>query len=174
MKKGDKIRCINDESRPESFMNWIEKDKVYTVRYAEELNEDGMRILLDEVINPEAYFPELNENHEPGFSNKRFELEEETASTPDTVDMSKYLHKYTHITVESFEPIDTSGRHGKIHIRPVKDEVFDQDLFVECSKRLSKDYPVGTRFQIKAKLSRREDGAYYIYSHYSWPYEVIE
>lgn len=80
---------------------------------------------------------------------------------------------YYEVLVESFFPESSSGQHGKVHIRPVQGEQFSQDLHVECSKALSKNYPVGTRFRINAKLTDREDGGEYLYSHYKWKYEVI-
>lgn len=47
-------------------------------------------------------------------------------------------------------------------------------MFVECSKALSEDYPIGTKFRIKAKITSKLGGAHFIYSHYSWPYEVLK
>ncbi len=83
--------------------------------------------------------------------------------------------EYDYILVESFKPIDTSTRHGLIHIRPLPDqEPYDSEMFVACSKDMSNNYPVGTKFRIKAKITSREGGTAFIYSHYSWPYEVIQ
>jgi hypothetical protein len=81
---------------------------------------------------------------------------------------------YDYIIVESYYPRNTSGLHGPIHIRPIKDQYPYLDTYhVECSKELSYDYPVGTKFRIKAKLSQREGLATFVYSHYKWPYEVL-
>jgi hypothetical protein len=72
--------------------------------------------------------------------------------------------EYQEIIVESFKPADTSGRHGPIHIRPIPGQnPFLETLSVSCSKELSYSYPVGTKFRIKAKLSKRGDTPY-IYS----------
>ena len=80
---------------------------------------------------------------------------------------------YQLIVVESFNPDSTSGRHGPIHIRPVDGQPgFSSDLFVECSKELTRDYPVGTRFRIQAKLSEMK-GTQYVYSYFGWKYEVL-
>ena len=46
-------------------------------------------------------------------------------------------------------------------------------MHVECSKKLSKNYPVGTRFRIQAKLTDREGGGEYLYSYFGWPVEVL-
>jgi hypothetical protein len=82
--------------------------------------------------------------------------------------------EYSQIIVESFIPDKTSGKHGNIHIRPVRDQnPFLENMFVECSKKLSNDYPVGTRFKISAKITSKDGGTPFIYSHYSWKFEVI-
>jgi hypothetical protein len=83
--------------------------------------------------------------------------------------------EYHYVYVESFIPEDLSGRHGPVHIRPLPNQPpVEPDLFVSCSKMLSEDYPVGTKFRIKAKFVQNPtDTVPYIYSHYSWPYTVI-
>lgn len=86
--------------------------------------------------------------------------------------MSK--NDYTEIIVESFVPDNLRNKHGEVHIRPVTDQnEFKRNLFVQCSKTLSDDYPVGTKFRIRAKLTNRE-GTPFITSHYTWPYIVLE
>ncbi len=88
--------------------------------------------------------------------------------------MPKCKQDYQPIIVESFKPKSTAGRHGAIHIRPIAGQIgFSQDLFVECSKSLSSDYPVGTKFRICAKLSKREDGIDFVYSYFGWKAEVV-
>jgi len=82
--------------------------------------------------------------------------------------------EYAYIIVESFFLADTSGRHGPIHIRPIPgQEPFLNSMFVECSKELSYNYPVGTRFKIQAKIVAKPGGTSFIYSHYSWSYTVL-
>lgn len=82
---------------------------------------------------------------------------------------------YDFIIVESFISTDTTGRHGLIHIRPVPgQEPFMTDMFVECSKELTNFYPLGTKFRIKAKITNKEGGTPYIYSHYTWSYIVLK
>ncbi len=80
---------------------------------------------------------------------------------------------YRWIEVESFIPGDTSGRHGLVHIRPVAGQGLSTDLFVECSKKLSRNYAVGTRFRLRAKLTDKEGGGEFLYSHFGWDYEVV-
>jgi hypothetical protein len=81
---------------------------------------------------------------------------------------------YRFIVVETFYPASTSGRHGPIHVRPMAGQPpFSPDLFVECSRALVENYPVGTKFRIKAKLSSMQ-GTVFVYSYFGWPYEVVE
>lgn len=83
-------------------------------------------------------------------------------------------NEYVYLLVESFIPSSTSGRHGLIHIRPLPGQEFSPSLFVECSKSLSEDYPVGTKFRIRAKLKTRQGGGgESVYSHHRWKYEVL-
>lgn len=89
--------------------------------------------------------------------------------------MGKPTEPYVILWVESYEPSSTSGLHGPIHIRPVAGSGYPTDLHVRCSKALSRDYPVGTRFKIKAKLTDKEGGGEFLHSHHSWwPVEIIE
>jgi hypothetical protein len=87
--------------------------------------------------------------------------------------MAKKDEPYAWIVVESFYPTNTSGLHGPVHIRPIEGQGYPTSLFVECSKALVRDYPVGTRFRIKAKLTDREGGGEFLYSYFGWKYDVI-
>ena len=82
-------------------------------------------------------------------------------------------NKYEEVLVESYLPANTSGKHGKVHIRPVAGYKYPVTLQVQCSKKLSNDYPVGTKFILQAKLTDREGGGEYLYSSFRWKYEVI-
>jgi hypothetical protein len=81
---------------------------------------------------------------------------------------------YEIVLVESYIPGEQSGRHGKVHIRPVAGGKYPSTLAVECSKKLSRDYPVGTKFMLQAKITDREGGGEYLYSSYRWEYEVVK
>lgn len=82
---------------------------------------------------------------------------------------------YKSIVVETFYPSETSGRHGPVHVRPAKRQIFPQELFVECSKDLidTKRFPVGTKFRLSVKLTDRESGTPFLYSYYGWGYEIV-
>ena len=83
--------------------------------------------------------------------------------------------QYSYIIVESYKPKNTSGLQGEVHIKPIKgQEPYTEDMHVECSKVLTKEYPVGTQFKIKAKITSKEGGKPFVYSHYTWPFEVVK
>jgi hypothetical protein len=87
--------------------------------------------------------------------------------------MAKPDEPYRFVIVESFKPSAMSGLHGNVHIRPVSRQGLPTTLHVECSKKLSRDYPVGTKFRIQAKLTDREGSGEYLYSYFKWPVEVL-
>lgn len=87
--------------------------------------------------------------------------------------MPKCKQDYQPLIVESYMPVSTAGRHGTVHIRPIAGQIFPQDLFVECNKSLSRDYPVGTRFKLCAKLTNRQGGVEFLYSYFGWKVEVV-
>jgi hypothetical protein len=87
--------------------------------------------------------------------------------------MAKVDGAYFWVVVESYRR-SGSGLHGDIHVRPISGEKFPSTLHVECSKKLVTDYPVGTRFRIKAKLTDRLGDGEFLYSYYGWQYEVIK
>lgn len=88
--------------------------------------------------------------------------------------MAKLDEEYRLVDVESYVPGNSSGLHGKVHIRPCAGQGFSTDMHVECSKKLSRNYPVGTRFRIWAKLTDREGSGDFLYSYFGWKYEVLK
>lgn len=88
--------------------------------------------------------------------------------------MAKPNEPYKMVLVESYRPESTSGLHGNIHIRPSPGQGFPKSMHVECAKELSRNYPVGTVFRIKAKLTDREGQGEFLYSYYGWKFEVVE
>lgn len=88
--------------------------------------------------------------------------------------MAKPDEDYHWIDVESYLPDRTSGLHGPVHIRPLPGQGFLPELRVQCSKKLSEKYPVGTRFRIKVKLTDRDDGGEFLYSSYRWEYKLLD
>ena len=83
--------------------------------------------------------------------------------------------EYDQIKVEGYKPHITSGLHGEVHIRPLPGQTpYEPDMHVECAKELSSEYPVGTKFIIKAKITSRQGGKPFVYSRYSWAYTVLK
>jgi hypothetical protein len=81
--------------------------------------------------------------------------------------------EYKYIIVQSVLT-DERGKRGPVHIRPLPNqEPYLDTMFVECSKKLSENYPVGTKFRIKAKIINPNEMRSFVYSHYSWPFEVL-
>jgi hypothetical protein len=88
--------------------------------------------------------------------------------------MAKSNEPYQLVLVESYRPTSTSGLHGTVHIRPRPDQGFPTTMHVECSKSLSHNYPVGTIFRIRAKLTDREGSGDFLYSYFGWKYDVVK
>ena len=66
------------------------------------------------------------------------------------------------------------GKHGPIHIKPLKNqEPYLDTMFVQCSKVLSNDFPVGTKFKIRAKIVCPIGKRPFVSSHYTWQFEVL-
>lgn len=88
--------------------------------------------------------------------------------------MAKPNEQYQTILVESYYAGRLSGRHGEIHVRPRPGQGYPVTMHVECSKSLSRNYPVGTIFKIRAKLTDREGSGDFLYSYFGWKFDVVE
>jgi hypothetical protein len=86
--------------------------------------------------------------------------------------MAKTDGAYFTIIVESYRSA-RAGPHGYLHIRPIAGQRFPSTLHVECSKKMLTNYPVGTKFRIKVKLTDRLGEGEFLYSYYGWPFDVI-
>lgn len=82
------------------------------------------------------------------------------------------MSEYFDVIVETYYSAK-SGKKSKVHVRPVEGQTFPSDMDVECSREMRKDFPIGTQFKIRAKITNREGGKPFLYSSYKWPYEVI-
>lgn len=72
---------------------------------------------------------------------------------------------YEMVLVESFIPDMASGKQGKVRVRPVAGHKYSSSLYVECAKKLREDYPVGTQFILRAKLTDRKGEGEFLYSN---------
>jgi hypothetical protein len=79
---------------------------------------------------------------------------------------------YYYILAESYLPASTSGKHGKVHMRPAPNQIFPQDLNIQCSRHLVNDYPAGTLFRLKVMKTDKE-GTAYLSSSFHFDYEVL-
>ena len=82
------------------------------------------------------------------------------------------MNDYQTYFVETFrnpgEPSD-----AKIRVRPLKGQGIPVDLRVECNREMRKRHPVGTKFKITAKLTSKEGGKQFLYSHYNSDYDAL-
>ncbi|MCB1196951.1 MAG: hypothetical protein KDK51_01145 [Deltaproteobacteria bacterium] len=86
---------------------------------------------------------------------------------------SKPWTPYRQIVIETYRG-PARGGHGSVRARPVAGEFYPPTMSVECSKEMRTSFPLGTKFRIYAKETSREGSPPFLYTHYSWPYEVIE
>jgi len=76
------------------------------------------------------------------------------------------------IIAESYLGPDSQGR-VRPQVRPAKKQVFPPSLNIECSKKLINDYPIGTKFKLRVKLTNMKDTPF-LYSYFGWHVEVIK
>ena len=82
-------------------------------------------------------------------------------------------NEYQYLVVESYIRSKRTGQRGSVHIRPITGQPYPISMHVECAKSLTIDYPVGTKFRLRAKLTDREGGGEFLYSYYGWSVSVI-
>lgn len=83
--------------------------------------------------------------------------------------MAQPMEPYIEIAVETY----LDHRTKKIRVRPVAGEMYPQTMAVECARSVRYQHPVGTRFRISAKLTDRDGGGQFLYSHHSWSMTVL-
>lgn len=95
---------------------------------------------------------------------------------------------YYQLWFESFQIDSTSGHRDpvQLHLIPDQDlpiEIQDEcdkrsvdpySLLTECSKNLFYDYPIGTKFLLKSKLTDREGKGIFFYTSFQWSPLKIE
>lgn len=85
---------------------------------------------------------------------------------------SKPSAAYAHYDVETCRNSGEPSANS-IRVRPVAGQGLPLSMNVECSTSMRKQYPVGTVFRIKAQVVENSTGARFLYTHFSWPFEVI-
>lgn len=86
--------------------------------------------------------------------------------------MTKPWSPYRQVIIETYRG-PARGDHGSIRARPIAGQFYPTTMHVECSKEMRRLHPLGTRFRVYAKETSKEDGPAFLYTHYSWPYDVI-
>jgi hypothetical protein len=79
---------------------------------------------------------------------------------------------YTLIVETCYE--SGGGLHGDIHVGCVAGQAFPQSLRVRSPKQMRRNYPVGTRFRIYAKLTDKEGDNAFLHTHHNWDYDVLD
>jgi hypothetical protein len=79
---------------------------------------------------------------------------------------------YRQIIIETYHD-RPRGDRGTVRARPIKGQFYPPTMNVECSRDMRRSFPVGTRFRIFAKETSKEGGPPFLYTHHSWPYEVV-
>ena len=87
--------------------------------------------------------------------------------------LTKPWSPYRQIVIETYAGPPRGG-HGHIRARPIDGQFYPTTMNVECSRDMRKRYPVGTRFRIHAKEVTKEDGTPFLYTHFNWPYDVVD
>lgn len=87
--------------------------------------------------------------------------------------MTQPWSHYRQIVIETYYG-PNRGHHGSVRARPTDGEFYPTSMNVECSKTMREKHPVGTKFRIRVKETCREGGMPFLYTHFSWPYEVVE
>jgi hypothetical protein len=78
---------------------------------------------------------------------------------------------YRDVAVES----KPDPRSGRLCIKPVAGQAYATSMRVQCSRALSDpgQYPAGTRFLIRAKLTDRDGGPPFLYAWHGDPVKVL-
>lgn len=76
------------------------------------------------------------------------------------------------VLVETFDGGKASGRHGRLHVRPVAGQGLDTSLYVERPRAMREDYPANTKFFVTGKMSDRVGGTQYLKCPHQWGFSL--
>lgn len=82
------------------------------------------------------------------------------------------MSAYKELVIETYENIGEPAAE-RIRARPLPGQGFPTNMKVECSLKMRNKYPIGSKIKITAKVSNRQGGTPFLYSHYSWDYEIL-
>jgi hypothetical protein len=83
--------------------------------------------------------------------------------------MARDIYAYREVAVESV----LDARSGVARIRPMAGQAFAPTLSVQCARAMLRDYPLGTRFLLQAKLTDRLGGTPFLYAYHGDPVVVL-
>lgn len=86
--------------------------------------------------------------------------------------MANPWSNYKKVVVETYYA-RKPGKTSLIHARPVTGQHYPPDWDVECSHDMRQSHPLGTKFLIYAKETNKLGGKPFLYTHFSWPYEIV-
>ena len=82
------------------------------------------------------------------------------------------MSHYSEIVIVTYEPRGEPSAE-RVRARPLPGQGISTDSKVSCCKKMREGNPIGTKFIIRAKVTDREGGTPYLYSHPQWPYEIV-
>lgn len=82
----------------------------------------------------------------------------------------------THYRQVAIQTYRNSGETSSkaIRARPLAGQGLSASMHVECSSKMRNQYPVGTIFVVRAKITSREGGPDFVYTSWQWPYKVVQ
>tara|TARA_Y100001968_G_scaffold296089_1_gene303992 strand:- start:431 stop:733 length:303 start_codon:yes stop_codon:yes gene_type:complete len=60
-----------------------------------------------------------------------------------------------------------------IRVNPLPEQGLPVETNVECSTKMRRQYPIGTIFKLRCRVTDKEGGTKFLFSHFSWPFEVL-
>lgn len=82
------------------------------------------------------------------------------------------MGSYRLVFIETYKN-SGGGSSKSIRARPIAGQGLSTSMNVECSEKMRMRHPVGTRFVIRAKVTCREGGPDFLYSHFNSAYSVV-
>ena len=82
------------------------------------------------------------------------------------------MSHYHNVVIETYRNIH-GGSSNSIRAHPLPGQGLDTSMNVECSSKMRKGHPVGTKFLLQAKVTDRDGGSPFLYAHYNAPYRVV-
>lgn len=83
------------------------------------------------------------------------------------------MSNYRDVIIETYQST-SRGSRSLTRARPAGGQGLDTAMNVECSSKMRKAHPAGTRFLVQAKLTSRDGGTPFLYVHYNAPYRVLD